>query len=148
MASTPRLFFRASDSDDLVDVFERIQERILKINIRLVQVKDTLGTDMSYVPGSAVPPQNEPEHPDRWLIWEDVYIPQEGVTYTVKAKPLRTGHLPTNLEAIGRFTDNKGRSKDFTFSVPWVTVLEPFPLATRVPLTGGKVQCADIPPSH
>jgi hypothetical protein len=57
-------------------------------------------------------------------------VPQEGVTFTFKVKPLETGYHPTNLKATGEYLDNKSRKGQFEFAVPFVTVLQPFPLAT------------------
>jgi Mg-chelatase subunit ChlD len=130
VASGPRYYFRAQNAGQLSAVFERIRDRILKINLRKLTVYDALPDWMEYVPGSADPPQSSPDDPDQWLKWEDVYVPADGVTYAFKVKPLKTGYMPTNAEATGNLIDNKGRSREWVFQVPWVTVLQPEPLST------------------
>jgi hypothetical protein len=88
---------------------------------------------MEYVPDSASPPQTAPDEPDRWLRWEDFFVPTGGATYTFKVKPFKTGSVPVNVEATGELTDNKGHSKSWLFDVPHVMVLGPEPPATSTP---------------
>jgi uncharacterized protein YegL len=52
------------------------------------------------------------------------------VTYSFKARPLETGYMPTNAGASGKLVDNKGRTREWTFPVPWVMVLQAEPLST------------------
>ncbi|MFN2252355.1 MAG: vWA domain-containing protein [Anaerolineae bacterium] len=132
VASSPRYFFTTENLSSLWTLFERIRDQIRKINIRQLEVEETLPPHMALVSGSVDPRQAEPDDVDRRLLWRDVYVPQEGVTYTLKARPLRAGYLPANELAVGRLIDNKGRGKTWTFDVPWVTVLAPTPAA--VPL--------------
>lgn len=130
VASSPRYYFKAENAGALQGIFEQIRDRLLNIVIRKLEVKDTLPDFMEFVPNSADPPQSQPSDPTQWLMWSDVYIPREGVTYTFKVKPLKVGYMPTNLETTGSLTDNKGRAKNWLFESPWVTVLQPDPQAT------------------
>jgi Mg-chelatase subunit ChlD len=130
VASGPRYYFRAENAGQLQAVFERIRDRILKINLRKLTVVDTLPSWMEYIPGSADPPQTAPDNPAQWLKWEDVYVPADGVTYAFKVRPLKTGYMPTNAGATGELVDNKGRTRSWDFQIPWVTVLQPEPLST------------------
>lgn len=130
VASSPRYYFKAENATALQTIFEQIRDRILNIVIRKLEVKDSLPDFMEFVPGSADPPQSQPGTPSQWLLWEDVYVPRGGITYTFQVKPLKIGYMPTNLEASGSLVDNKGRSREWAFDSPWVTVLQPDPLAT------------------
>jgi len=130
LASSPRYYFRVENIGALRGVFQQVRERIININLKKLVVRDTLSPYMAYVAGSAVPEPSEPPSPFDWLEWTDVYIPKEGVTYTFKVRPTVAGYMPTNAEAWGELTDNKDRTKDWTFPVPWVTVLDPDALPT------------------
>ena len=130
VASGARYFFRAENAGSLQGIFEMIRDRLLNVVIRHLEIKDTLPPNMAYVANSANPPQSEPAYPVDYLLWKEVYVPKEGVTYTFRARPLSVGYWPTNLETTGQLVDNKGRAKDWTFESPWVTVLRPDPLPT------------------
>ena len=125
VAGSSRYYFRAAEAERLRDVFEQIRYQLLNVVIRDLQVRDALPAHMAYVPGSARPTQSQPEDPRDWLMWQEEYVPREGVTYTYRARPLVAGTMPTNLQATGRIVDNKGRVKEWAFPSPWVTVLQP-----------------------
>jgi hypothetical protein len=137
VASGHRYYFRAENAVQLLAMFEPRPDPGLKILLHKLTIYDTLPDWMEYVPESADPPQSSPEDPDRWLKWEDEYVPTDGVTYTFKAKPLKTGYLPTNAEATGEIVDNKGRSGSWVFQQPRVTVLDPGGPRTPAPTATG-----------
>jgi hypothetical protein len=129
VASGPRYYFRAHEITPFLAVFERIGSRIVRRGPRLLEVDETLPPHMALVPGSIRPPQSAPADPELRVRWSDVYVPRDGVTYTLKVRPNRAGYLPTDVEARGRIVDVKGRGRTWTFEVPWITVLAPTPAA-------------------
>jgi len=129
VASSPRWYFSAESPEGLHGVFQQIRDRIF-FDVRELKVTDTLSEFVRYVPDSAEPEPSAPWNPSQWLQWDDVYVPMGDVTYTLTVRPLVPGYIPTNEEARGVLRDNKGRSKEWTFPVPWITVLEPNTLPT------------------
>jgi Mg-chelatase subunit ChlD len=95
---------------------------------------------MTYLPDAGA--ENAPDWDEntRVLEWETSYVPKEGMTYTVRLEPQQVGYWPTNVEARGVFLDNKNRSGEFVFEVPYVTVLNPGILATP--------ETPPVPPTH
>jgi len=123
-ATSPRYFFEARNASALGQVFDRIREDIINIFLRKLTVVDILPSNMHYIldAGDSAPKWDENL---RELEWQTVQVPKQGVTYTARVEPKEVGFWPTNVEAKGTFLDNKNRSGEFTFEVPYVTVLNP-----------------------
>ena len=118
VASSPRYYCRAENSSALSGVFDQIRDRLSSIVVRRLEIKDTLPGNMAYVANSANPPQSDPADPADYLVWEEAYIPREGVTYTFRVQPLQAGAWPTNLETTGRLVDTKGRGRPREYVIP------------------------------
>jgi uncharacterized protein YegL len=143
VASAPRYYFRAENAGHLTSIFHQIRERLINIDLRRLVVEETLSPTMAYVPGSAAPPPAEHSPDGGWMKWVTDYVPREGVTYTLKAKPLRVGNMPVNQVATGKLIDHRGRERTWTFDVPWVAVLAPSPV--QIPLVTPDPQPTIIP---
>jgi Mg-chelatase subunit ChlD len=132
VATSTRYYYEAENAGELTSIFKEIRDSLVKVNLKALVVKDTLPGGVAYVQDSARPRPGRPDVVSNWLEWTDVYVPEGGVTYTFAVRPARTGYMPTNQEGWGRLTDNKGRTREWYFQVPWVTVLSPNPLHTPV----------------
>jgi uncharacterized protein YegL len=122
VATNGRYYFEAENASALKSVFQQIGDRVFNINLKKLQVKDTLPDGVEYVPGSARPSPARPDVVSNWLEWEDVYVPKDGVTYTLRVRPTRAGYIPANQEAWGQLTDSKDRTRKWFFRTPWITV--------------------------
>ena len=129
-ASSARYYFAAANAGQLQAIFERIRQEIFNIVVKRLTVIDTLPANMQYVPDSADPQPDRIGPDGSELEWSPNAVPKDGITMTFKVKPLEVGYHPTNLSGTGEFIDNKGKKGAYAFEVPWVMVLQPFPLAT------------------
>jgi Mg-chelatase subunit ChlD len=116
---------RVDDTTDLPLTFGAIRRRILGTSIANMTIGDTLPASMMYIAGSAEPEPSAPENPVQWMEWTSAWVPREGVTLSLRAYPTTTGVLDTNLEAHGILTDLHGRTREWEFDIPSVTVIEP-----------------------
>jgi Mg-chelatase subunit ChlD len=129
-ATSPRYFFEATNTSQLGEIFERIRDEIVGIDLRRLDIEDVLPANMLYLEdvNQEDPPSWNPN--ERVLSWVANHVPKDGVTYTFRVEPQQVGYWPTNVEAKGTMLDNKSRSGEFFFEVPYVTVMNPNPLAT------------------
>jgi len=130
IASSPRYFFEARSASQLSGVFEQIRKTFVNIILKQMTVTDNLPPNMALVPDSAQPPPNEISPSLDQLVWQQSHVPQEGLTFTFKVRPLEVGYHKTNNGAYGEFKDNKDRTGTFEFVDPYVLVLNPQPLQT------------------
>lgn len=87
-------------------------------------VDDLLGSDVDLVDGSVAPAAIQ--GPGR-LLWSRPLMPRSGMTLSYRVRPQRVGMLPTNRQAVARFTDADGQPASFTFPIPLVEVIAPTP---------------------
>jgi len=131
VASSPRFQYYAQDPTELMTTFDAIGRQLLStIPVRLT-VTDSWGDQFSFVTDSAHPPPTAPDDPSDWLRWEEPAVPESGLTYTLRLRPLRAGYQAANETATGQL---QGRMVDrlvsWQFTLPHVTVLEPGSLRT------------------
>jgi hypothetical protein len=126
-------------------LISRLSEPYQRRAVRDVEVWDTVGPDMRLVVGSSVPLAQESADT---TVWRSAGVPATGLSMTIRVKPLRTGRLPTNLEAVAFYTDSEGALRKFVFPVPMIAVIaptsspQPTPTPTLTP-TG----TATVPPT-
>ncbi len=87
-----------------------------------VLVVDQPGDEVEYVRASAVPSAAEG---DGQLTWRTATLSESGLTWSLRVRPLRSGMVPTNRQAIAEYFDADGVRRSFVFPIPTVEVLPP-----------------------
>jgi hypothetical protein len=134
VATSPRYFHDVPNLGSLPTVADRLLQVLVSMRglpIRHLTVTDQLPPVMRYVGASSYPPHAAPASPTDWLAWFDTAVPVGGMAYSLKVRPQQIGHHPANLQATGELVDLVGRTKRFTFTVPYVMVLDPSAPPTR-----------------
>jgi hypothetical protein len=129
-ASSSRYFF--TDIDSLLRVFDRIRSDAARLGVRRVTIIDVLPPTVAYVPLSAEPEAVLSPAGDQ-LVWTVNFVPPDGLTVTLRLRPLHAGRHSVSLETVAEFIDNKNHTGSFTYPAITVTVLEPYPHATPTP---------------
>lgn len=152
IASSPRYSLEPSGPEPMAEGFVQATALLQSINsdfremvIAGHSVTDRLPPNMAYVPGSAVPPPSAIDASASVLTWRFAFMPPDGVTITLRVRPLEAGYHPTNAGATGVFTDTRGRTVDFAFPDPWVSVLAA--LTPQPTPTGGSTPTATASPT-
>jgi Ca-activated chloride channel family protein len=128
LASSPLHFHHAASASDLAATFDEIRRALLSVMLSELRIVVTLGDATRYVPDSARPDPYEVRGPDV-IEWRSQDVPQGGVDLTFAVEPLPAGTTPAFLEARGTYTDNLGAAGEFRFGAPFITVLDPRPVA-------------------
>ena len=132
VASSTSYYFESGDHAGLLEVLERVLHRHYRITPRHVAVRDALSHHVYYDPDSAVPTPSTPVSFAR-IGWETSYLPRDGVTFAHRVVPVATGEIPVSQEASGTMTDSMGRTVEFEFEIPIITVREPTATPTTSP---------------
>jgi len=104
--------------------------RFIVVKIDHAIITDTLPANMAYVAGSAVPPSTVGAD-SRTLVWRAASLTVDGITITYKVRPLQVGYRATSESTVAALWDNRGSDPiTTTFPVPWITALQPYPIAT------------------
>lgn len=130
MAGSLNRFFAAPTPGELAPIYEELSRTVGGVVASDVEVTDVLGDDVEFVPGSANRGglYNTATRTMRWSIG----ALQSGIVeLSFRVRPITTGTIPTNKEAIARYVAD-GDSYQFTFPVPEITVYAP-PTPTPVP---------------
>jgi Mg-chelatase subunit ChlD/DNA-binding beta-propeller fold protein YncE len=136
IAGTADRYFFAPTGQDLRPIYDRLSETIGDITAANVEITDEMGPDVEYVPGTAT---GGAQQIGNTLVWRLGVPPVGGVTFRYEVRPLSTGLLPTNREAIARY-DVEGATYRFVYPIPEIEVLDvltptvtPPPTATPTP---------------
>lgn len=125
IASRPDLYF-SSQTDELVDTYQRIADELLAIALRELVITDELPPNMLLDEASIYPPPDNVV--DRTIIWRTGVLPATGITLTYRVTPTQAGLWPTNIRAIGSFRDSVDRAGSVVYPVPMVEVVAPTPV--------------------
>ncbi len=134
-----RLLGMVADPADLLDLedvlasdalLQRLGAPYQQSSVRDVELWDTVGPDVRLVPGSSQPLAQESSDT---VIWRSAAMPVAGISVTLRIRPNRAGHLPTNKEAVAYFADPAGVRRRFVFPIPYIDVIAPTPTSTAIP---------------
>jgi Mg-chelatase subunit ChlD len=121
--------FFAPDVETLRAVYEQIGTQVsARVLARELVVSDQVPENMTYVPGSALPPAVWDET-DRTLSWRATDVSFGGWSASYRLEPQSLGSWPTNVYARLEFVDGFGNRGAASFPVPEVLVVAP-PTAT------------------
>lgn len=130
IATSSRYFFDLENIGGFLRVFERIRKDIKQVVLKKAVVTETLAPDVDYILDSAQP---SPVLHDggRSLVWSENYIPEEGLTFTLRVQPQAAGRSIV-AERLGVYLrDNMDSRYHLTGpTLPPVQVLQPVPVAT------------------
>lgn len=129
MAGSSTRFFAAPTAGELAPIYAELSETVGGVVARDVEIVDTLGDDVEYVPGSA---SDDGQLSGRDIRWTLGAINAGRVTRTLRVTPSRVGRIATNLRAVARYSAD-GVAYEATFPVPEIEVL-PVPTATPTPI--------------
>lgn len=134
LASHRRYAFELDDPR-LIDVLDLLRDRIRNTVVREMVVTDTLSADLLLVEGSVHPTPHATDPAGRWLAWREAYVPRDGLTFTFRARPVRTGILAANERAVGHARSSEGQLVTWAFAIPTVEVFvaSPTPIRTATP---------------
>lgn len=133
VATSSRYFFQVDNFNGVTSVFERIRRDIRQLVVKHWVITEMLAPDVAYVPDSAEPPAVESDG-GRTLVWSDNYIPEDGLTYTLRVRPLVAGRSNIASRVTAFIRDNQDIAYTLTGPTPLpVQVLQPVPLATPGP---------------
>jgi len=137
IASSPHYALESTGHGHMADVFgqaiavlEAIRHDMSATALAGLSVTDRLPPNMAYVPGSAIPPPSAVDATASELSWRFAFVPPDGLTITLRVRPLEVGHHATNAGATGVLTDTLGRTGTFAFTDPSILVLNPLPMQT------------------
>jgi hypothetical protein len=135
LASSPRYFFRVEEYLFLDGAFRRILEEVLNGAPQAVP-QDTIRTylrwldfhyrpaaEIYYIPDSAIPRPDATPEPCGRLGWRQRYVPNDGVTITLRLIPVATGRLSLAAEAGAEWLDTIGHSGSLVVPTAEVEVL-------------------------
>jgi Mg-chelatase subunit ChlD/DNA-binding beta-propeller fold protein YncE len=145
IASAPTDFYLAPTGPELVTIYAAIAERIsAQVLFSTLTVVDELPPNMTYVPGSGIPP---PTVTTTTLTWVLADVPMAGTSLTYRVEPQVTGEWPTNVFAVGEGTDGLGQPGRVSFPVPEVVVVAPTgtPPATPTPTETATPRATSLP---
>ena len=129
--SAERTFVKPSPRDLTAIMAHIVREAGLSLSGNLL-IDDTMSDDVWYEEGSAMPPAIVGSGVSD-LRWTRSVIPSTGLSLTYRVKPLRTGRIPTNLEAIAQYDDVDGVRREVLFPVPMIDVVAPTATPTARP---------------
>ena len=129
--SAERTFGKPSPREVTTIMGHIVREAGLSLSGNLI-VDDTMSDDVWYEEGSALPPAIVGSGVSD-LRWSRSVIPSTGLSLTYRVRPLRTGRIPTNLEAIARYDDVDGVRREVVFPVPMIDVVAPTATPTPTP---------------
>ena len=136
-ASSPRYYYYIEDPNYLYAAFRHIADSLvgemLGVGVRSLRVREEWGERFAYVGDSAEPEPAVVDLPADWLAWHEDYPAREGVTFSLRLRPLHAGVQQASESATGVLTDVLGRTAAWQFVPPEVTVLEPGPVPTNAP---------------
>lgn len=124
-ASSPQLYFNVPDTAELAELYRWLASSLQANEIATLTVRDEIPDNFRYIDGSAVPaPARVGPAPGAFLEWDfaDV-LPSAGIAYRLIA--LEPGTHPTNIVAVGRYSDRRSRTGEAIFPVPEVVVIAP-----------------------
>jgi Mg-chelatase subunit ChlD len=135
VATSPDLYFEA-DRDNLVDIYAAIADRLLRVALRELVVRDRVASNMAIDLSSVRPIPHEVD--GQVLTWRFQVVPTGGITLTYNVVPAQVGRWATSDLAIGVYRDSLDRLGSVAFPVPEVDVFDPgapspTPTATREP---------------
>lgn len=131
LASSPRYYYRAENSGALQSIFQEVRDRFLNVVVRELTLLEVPGEALQVDPADAHPAPDSYDPLTGAMTWRYVYVPREGVTVTVRARPLFGGRLAVAQSSGGTWVDNRGRSGAFAFPELWLGSID-----TRVPDAG------------
>lgn len=129
VVSDPANFVALGLNEPTVPVADSLVEQITtaRPRIREATIDDELSAYVEYIPGS-VQPVATVTGPH--LTWPLETVPTEGVTLTYRVRPLATGWIPANEQAVAVYTDTVAARGEVTFPVAWLNVIGPTPTWT------------------
>ena len=138
-------YFFAPQADDLAAIYRQLSEAVGEVVATDLQLIDLMGPDVRYVDASAQP---SPANADPTQItWNVPAVPVEGLRFTYRILPQRTGLLPTNISAIAEYTA-EGQRYRFVFPIPEVLVVDAAPSPTPSPTPGTSTPPATSSPGR
>jgi len=121
-ASGPAFYFNVDDTARLADLYRELAGTLQANALVTITVRDEIPANMRYLPGTARPVPDEVGAD--FLAWRLAgALPEGGLSYDLR--PLAVGLHPTNVVAVGQFTDRRGLAGDTVFPVPVVRVTAP-----------------------
>jgi Mg-chelatase subunit ChlD len=130
-ASSRSLYFDSPTAAELVDIYERIAERLRRPSVAEVRVRDVIPDNMDFLINTAEPAPDDIQ--GNTVIWNLDDVPLGGFEIRYWLRPTELGLWPTNVEAVAEFTDIFERVGEAVFPVPTVAVSQfaYLPLALR-----------------
>jgi Mg-chelatase subunit ChlD len=121
-ASAPELYFNVPDASRLAALYTALAGSLQANAVVTLTIRDEIPANMRYIAGSARPAPAEVGA--NFLLWRLNGLPgPEGLSYELQ--PLEEGLHPTNVIAVGDFTDRRGLPGHTVFPVPKVRVIAP-----------------------
>lgn len=119
-SSSPSLYFDSPTAADLVDIYEKIAERLRRPTVTEIVVRDVIPDNMRFLVNTAEPAPDDIRGNE--VIWELDSVPEAGIEIAYWLRPTEIGIWPTNVEAEATFHDIFERPGSAMFPVPEVMV--------------------------
>lgn len=116
-------YYGIESAAGLYAVMDQARGRLEPAVLQLA-IEEVLHPSMAYVAGSANPPTTDPAAPSYHLSWEDTIPVASVYTCTFGVRPMEVGTWPIGFAATGRIVDWRGRTREWAFESPSVTVLD------------------------
>ena len=128
-------YFPAPTTAELFPIYREVLRLVSTSLSGNVMIDDRVGPDVRYEIGSSLPPAilNGDVNGGEQLSWGRSILSPAGITLTYRVRPLKVGRLPTNRDAVARYTDADGVPRTFVFPVPEIEVVAPTPTPTATP---------------
>ncbi len=123
IASAPGDYFFAPSTAELGAIYTEIARRIAGgIIAPTAVITDQVPLNMTYLPGSAVPPIVA--YQNNVLRWEFSDV-RAGLQLGYRLEPQEVGTWPTNVDARMAYRDGLGKDGELVFPIPQVVVVAP-----------------------
>ncbi|MEO8084692.1 MAG: vWA domain-containing protein, partial [Ardenticatenales bacterium] len=130
-ATTPRYFFAAHTAGQMANIMDTVRKQQTAAMVQHLSLRLRLAPEMAYVDGSAQPMASSIV--SNTLVWDQSWLPESGVTFTLKVRPQVAGALPVLAAAEGDLVDNQDRTAPFSIDIPQILALSGGVLPTATP---------------
>lgn len=147
-ATSPRYFFQARAASQLVNVFDTLRRQLVigKLQRITIRLRESPALRLSFASPSAT---YDPDDP-RLLLWQQDWLPSDGLTISLRLSPFASGAMPVFERADGELLDDMGRAAPIAFEIPSIVVLPDALHPTATPSAAMPVRAHELtlsPPS-
>ena len=132
MASSPQMYYHAPSPSELEGIYRSLLGPVTTPPNGDVVLLDELSPDVDLVAGSVEPPAGVT---GSQLTWEIGDRPTTTLHFSYRIRPNRLGRIPVSEFARATYTDVDGARQEYTYPVPYISVIPLTPTPSPTPRT-------------